>query len=153
MNKLTLGIEYSDFLNKEVINYLNSINGINHCEIDSKNNKIYVEYDSSIISIKVLKIEILLYLDLTKTPSIISFDKHNDAKSIRKHTIIIKDLCCEYCLKGMIEDLLEIEGIESAHTDFDYINKSDINIFITYNSRLINNIKIKKLEEKFNEYY
>lgn len=69
---------------------------------------------------------------------------------ISKKKIVIKDLCCEYCLKGMMEDLLEIEGIISAYTDFDYTNKYNINIFITYDKILITNKKLEEIERKFN---
>lgn len=84
--------------------------------------------------------EILLYLDIVKIPSIISFDKHSKS-NIKKDIIVIKDLCCEYCLKGMIDDLLDINGIESAYSDFDYINKYNVNIFITYNYKLLDKEK------------
>lgn len=152
MNKISLKIEYSDFLNEDLIKYLSSLDGVLNSKINNENNEIYVEYDSSVISLKLLKMEILLYLDITKIPSIVSFDKHN-SNNIKKDNIIIKDLCCEYCLNGMIEDLLEIDGIESAYTDFDYVNKYNVNIFITYNEKLINNDKLKELKEQFNHYY
>ncbi len=63
-----------------------------------------------------------------------------------------KDLCCEYCLNGMVEELLEIDGIESAYTDFDYNNKFNVNIFITYNDEIIGKEKINELKEQFNSY-
>ena len=76
MNKLTLKIEYSDFLNDDITNYLTSLNGVKLVTIKNDENEIYVEYDSSIISLKLLKMEILLYLDIAKVPSIVAFDKH-----------------------------------------------------------------------------
>ena len=152
MNKLTLKIEYSDFLNKDLVDYLLSLQGVSNANVNVDNNEISVEYDSSIISLKVLKMEILLYLDIVKIPSIISFDKHSK-NNIKKDTIVVRDLCCEYCLKNMIEDLLEIDGIESAYSDFDYVNKYNVNIFITYSNELIDNDDLKELIEKFNHYY
>lgn len=149
MDKLTLRIDYSDFIDNDFINYLSLLDGIKLTKIDNKNNEIYVEYDSLIISLKILKKEILLYLNISKIPSIISFDKHNN-DNLNKDIIVIKDLCCEYCLKGMIDELLEIEGINSAYSDFDYINKKDVNIFITYNEKIVNKNKIIKLEQQFN---
>ena len=151
MNKLTMNIEYSDFLNKDLVNYLLSLQGVTNANLNIDNNVISVEYDSSIISLKVLKTEILLYLDIVKIPSIISFDKHSK-NNIKKDVIVIKDLCCEYCLKGMIDDLFNIDGIESAYSDFDYVNKYNLNIFITYNEKLINKKKILELEDQFNSY-
>lgn len=153
MKKITLKIEYSNFLNNDLINYLSTLDGVTFSKVDNENNEIYVEYDSSIISLKLLKMEILLYLDITKIPSIVSFDKHSNGNNIKEDKIIIKDLCCEYCLNGMIEDLLEINGIERAYTDFDYMNKFNVNIFITYNIKLIEDDTLNELKERFNHYY
>lgn len=91
-------------------------------------NEIYIEYDSSIISIKILKMEIILYLNIKNIPSIVSFDKHYE-QGIKEDIIIIEDLCCEYCLKGMIEDLFDCDAIKSAYTDFNYIDKNNVNIY------------------------
>ena len=147
MDKLTLKIEYTDFLNNDLENYLKDLNGVKIIKINNDKNEIYVEYDSNIISLRLLKREILLYLDLVKIPSIVAFNK-NFKNGIRKDCILIKDLCCEYCLNGMIEELLEIDGIESAYTDFDYNNKFNVNIFITYNDEIIGKEKINELNFK-----
>lgn len=149
MDKLTLKIEDSIYLNNDLENYLNSLDGIITSKIDNENDSIYVEYDSSIIPFKVLKTELVMYLDIVKVPSILSFDKHTENNM--KETIVIKDLCCEYCLKGMIEELLETNGIESAYTDFDYHNKYNVNLFITYNDKVINIDKIKEMVKKAND--
>ena len=118
MDKLTLKIEYTDFLNNDLENYLKDLNGVKIIKINNDKNEIYVEYDSNIISLRLLKREILLYLDLVKIPSIVAFNK-NFKNGIRKDCILIKDLCCEYCLNGMIEELLEIDGIESTKEEKD----------------------------------
>ena len=151
MNAITLKIDY--YVKNDLLEYLSSLDGVILSKVDSENNEVYVKYDSAIISLKILKMEILLYFKLIKIPSIISFDKHSN-NNIKKDKIIIKDLCCEYCLKSMIEDLLEIDGIESAYTnfDFDLMNTSNVNIFITYDDNLISDDKIKELKEKFNNY-
>lgn len=148
MQKLTLNLDYINFVEEDLIKYLTSLKGINLVKIDKNNSNIYVEYDSDIISLKILKYEILYCLNLLKTPSIIGFDKHSTCMISKK--IVIKDLCCEYCLKGMIEDLLETEGITSAYTDFDYINKKDVNIYITYDTNLLSLQQIKKIEMLLN---
>ena len=149
MQKLTLKLDSSVFYWKDLIIYLPSLKGVILVKIDKNNSNIYVEYDSNVISLKVLKYEILYCLNLLKTPSIIGFDKHSRCM-IYKEKIVIKDLCCEYCLKGMIEDLLEIKGITSAYTDFDYINKKDVNIYITYDTNLLSLQQIKKIEMLLN---
>lgn len=151
MNKLTLKIEYSDFLDKELNEYLSSLNGVLFSKVDMEKNEIYVEYDLTIISIKILKMEIILYLNLNNTPSIISFDKHYE-KGVKEDVIIIEDLCCEYCLKGMIEDLLDCDAIKSAYTDFNYIDKNNVNIYITFDDNALKSDELNKLKNKLNNY-
>ena len=50
----------------------------------------------------------------------------------------------------MIEDLLGINGIISAHTDFDYHNKNNVNIFVTYNEKIISQDELDKITKQFN---
>lgn len=149
MEKLSLKLDCSVLYDEDLNKYLTSLKGVNLVRIDRNNFDIYIEYDSNVISLKILKYEILYCLNLLRIPSIIGFDKHSTCM-ISKKKIVIKDLCCEYCLKGMMEDLLEIEGIISAYTDFDYTNKYNINIFITYDKILITNKKLEEIERKFN---
>ena len=54
MDKLTLKIEYSDFLDKFLINYLEKLDGVKAVKINNAENEVYVEYNSNIISPKVL---------------------------------------------------------------------------------------------------
>jgi len=151
MNKLTLKIEYSDFLYKELNEYLSSLNGVLFSKVDMEKEEIYIEYDSVVISLKILKMEIILYLNLNNIPSIISFDKHYE-KGVKEDVIIIGNLCCEHCLKGMIEDLIEYDAIKSAYTDFNYVDKKNVNIFITYDDKILKLDELNKLKNKFNNY-
>ena len=148
MDKLTLKFDYCEYFNDEFTTYLSSLEGVNFVNIDYSNDDIYVEYDSLTISLKVLKMEIMMYLNITKIPSLLAFDKHIDG--CKKYTIVIKDLCCEYCLMSNIEDLLETDGIVSAYTDFDYNNKYNVNIFITYDEKIISKEEVDKINKKFN---
>ena len=68
---------------------------------------------------------------------------------IKKYQIIIKNLCCEYCLLNMIEELFEIEGIGSSYSNFTD-DKKDIKIYIEYDKNIIDNENLKELELKFN---
>ena len=148
MNELTLKIEELRFLyeiDKELKEYLISLEGVLESEFNSSLNEIYVKYDASLINLEILKFEILAFLSLLKIPSIIGFNN-----KVINHSIIIKDLCCEYCLMIMIEELLSIKGIESALTNFDYHNKKDVIITIQYDNKLINEKEIKKIEKEFN---
>ncbi len=151
MKKITLKVDYSLFFNNDIINYLLGLNGIKLVKINTESKEIYVEYDSNIISLKILKMEILLYLDVLNVPSIIFFNKHLDG-DLEKYIITIKDLCCEYCLKGMIEDLIEYDGIINAYSNFDYINNFNVNIYITYDNNLIKKEKLDEIAVKLNNY-
>lgn len=64
--------------------------------------------------------------------------------------MVIKDLCCEYCLNSMIDELLITSGIEQEYTNFDYRHKQNVFIYIIYDDTKITLDQIKKLEEKFN---
>lgn len=50
----------------------------------------------------------------------------------------------------MIEELLNYDGIVSASSNFDYNDKQNIEIYITYDKNLITIEKIKKIEYKYN---
>lgn len=148
MKELTITFD-NIWLDKELKEYLLILKGIHNVEIDLKNESINIRYNHKQINIKIIKLEILTFMNMLKTPSIILFDKHSN-NTLIKTNILIKDLCCEYCLKGMIEELLLINGIEKVDTDFDYINKKDVLINIEYDNELITKEDIEMLETKFN---
>ena len=95
--------------------------------------------------------EITLFLNIVKIPSLLSFDKYPKFETCN-YTIIRDDLCCEYCYKGAIEDLFEIEGIETVKGNFneDYLFKEKIIINIKYDPNLINTEEMKQIELKLN---
>lgn len=148
MKELTITFD-NVWLDKELEEYLSTLKGIHNVGINLKNESISIIYNSKLISIKIIKLEILTFMNMLKTPTIISFNKHSN-KILTKTAIVIKDLCCEYCLKGMIEELLLINGIEKVDTKFDYINKKDVPLNIEYDRELISIENIKTLENKFN---
>ena len=152
MEKIKIKFDYVSYYDfeEEFLLYLSKSYCIISADIDKKTNEIIVEYDSSKISLELLTKEILIYLGLDKIPSVIAFDKCVSNGHIRKNIIVIKDICCEYCLKDMIKELLVVDGIESAYTDFDYVNKYNVNIFITYDDTIINEEKLIDLKNKFN---
>ena len=54
-----------------------SLKGI--LDVEIKNDEqldIYLKYDSSLITSKIIKIEITLFLNITKIPSLLSFNKY-----------------------------------------------------------------------------
>ncbi len=153
MAELTIVID--DWGHKELKEYLMTLNGI--LDVKIKNDEqlnVYLKYNSNLITPKIIKMEIMLFLDMMKTPSMLSFDKYTKFKT-SNYTIIRDDLCCEYCFKGAIEDLFEIEGIEKVQSNFneDYFFKKGeekITINIKYNPDLISKEEMKQIELKLN---
>lgn len=78
----------------------------------------------------------------------IAFNKYSKCKTL--NYIIIRDkICCEYCFKGAIDDLFNIEGIEEVNSN--YLEKREnIIINIKYNPNTISEEKMRKIELKLN---
>lgn len=144
MNKIT--IEIDTILDKGLLEYLKTIDGIENCDINE--GKISIVYKDN-ISLFVIVKEICLYLDILKIPSILSFDKYLP-NNLKEYQILINDLCCEYCLMSDIEELLYINGINSAYSDYDFKDKNNVVIYITYDSSIISKEELDKLNKKFN---
>lgn len=151
MKELTLKVEYLYGVDEEFELYMKDFNGIEEAKYDKDTLDVYIKYDETKISLNRIKLEVFLFLGINTIPSLLAFDKHSKNK-LEKATITIKDLCCEYCLMGMIEELLFIDGIDKVDSDFDYINKKDVNFSISYDRNIITEDKIKELEKKMNEY-
>ena len=151
MNKLTLVIDHWE--NIELKEYLLSLNGIHNVIINNqKQLEVLIKYNSNLISAKTIKSEILLFLDIVKIPSILAFDKHSNNKLL-EYKIIKNEVCCEYCLKSTIEDLLEFDGIEKVNSNFDRENydiRNGVIININFNEDLISVEDLKQIESKLN---
>lgn len=148
MSELTFKIEYISMLNKELEEYISSLSGVLEAKTNPTKNEVYIKYDSRLISIKQLVLEVKLFLYLIKTPSIISFDKHSKQDTI-KTLLNIGDGCCEYCLKGFIEDLILVEGIEQANADYEDYDFFNISIEVSYDKNIFNDTTIKELAKKY----
>lgn len=156
MNELTIVIDHLG--DDELKDYLMSLKGILQVIVKKDERlKIYIKYNSDLITLKIIKMEILLFLDIIKIPSIIAFDKHTTVKT-SDYEISRCDICCEYCLKGAIEELFEIAGIEKVETNFyknNYYQKKkderdNVLINIKYNPTLISNHEMEQIELKLN---
>lgn len=155
MDELTIVIDA--WGHKELKEYLMSLNGILDVRIkDDEQLEVYLKYDSNLITPKIIKMEILLFLNIAKIPSILSFDKYPKFKT-SNYTIIRDDLCCEFCFKGAIDDLFEIEGIEKVESNFNedylfkkYDEREKITINIKYNPNLISSEELKQIEIALN---
>lgn len=142
---------------KELKDYLMSLEGIFEVNIEDTNKlDVYLKYNSNLITPKIIKMEILLFLNIVKTPSLLSFNKYPKFKTLN-YTIVRDDLCCEYCFKGTIDDLFEIEGIEQVESNFNedylfqnYEDREKIKINIKYNPNLIDSDTMKQIESNLN---
>ncbi len=140
----TISLKLNTWVYDELIDYLKSINGIENVEIS---NDITIYYDN--ISLKVIIKEIYLFLNILNIPSILSFDKHLN-NNLKEYKIVIKNLCCEHCLMSDIEYLLYINGINSAYSNYDFDDKDEVEIYITYDSLIISKEELDKLNKEFN---
>lgn len=154
-----LTIEIDHWGHKELEEYLMSLNGILNIIIKNDEQlEIYLKYDSDLITPRIIKMEILLFLDIVKIPSILSFDKHPKMETSNYIiTIDADDLCCDYFFKEAIEYLFEIEGIEKVESNFNeeclfksHVDRERITINIKYNPNLISIEKIKQIELELN---
>lgn len=151
MKELTIVID--SWGHKELKDYLMSLKGVLEVIIENERYlQIYVKYNPTFITLKILKMEILLFLDILKVPSIIAFDKHSQNKT-SLYKIVRKGICCEYCYKGSVEELFETEGIEKVESDYDietYDCNKELVINIKYDSSLISAKTMKEIDSKLN---
>jgi len=148
MKELFLTFNFHNCCDNELKTYLLKLNGILDVNFNYEDNSIYIKYNQNIISLKMLFLEIKTFLNILKVPDLVSFNKVSDNNS--SYNIIIKDLCCEYCLMGFIEELLLIDGINQAFSDYNYDIKTNVVITISYEDNIININSILELENKFN---
>lgn len=146
MKEIILQFEYNNCCNKELKDYLLTLNGILEVIFNDIENTIYIKYNND-INLKVLMLEIKSFIHNINIPDIIAFDKC--CNNTMSYDIIIKELCCEYCLMNNIEELLLIDGINKVSTNFDK-SKKNIRISIEFNPNIITLNEIKKIEDKFN---
>lgn len=155
MNEFTIVID--NWGHKELKDYLITLNGIKDVYIKVGDYlKVNALYDHNIITPKIITMEILLFLDIIKTDSIISFDKHPQFKT-SSYEIIREDICCEYCYKKALSTLFKLDGIESVKSNFnlEYLFKShdkreNISISINYNPKIITKEYLKQIELDLN---
>lgn len=151
MKELT--IVMGSWRHKELKDYLMSLTGVWEVIVENeKELKIDMKYNFELITPKIIKMEIGLFLNILKIPSHVAFDKHLKNK-VSEYKMAREDIYWEYCFKGAIEDLFDIEGIEKVESNFDvetYDNNEEIEIKIKYDSSLISSNTMKEIELKLN---
>ena len=141
MKKFEILIEtYKDKIDE----FLLSLDGIKevHIKEDKWKTDINILYNDKKISIIDIKDKLIEYVDAVNVPSILSFNKFEE-KNINKE-IFLGDGCCEYCMNGRIQELLEIDGINSASYEDgrDFFN---VTLKLSYNPDKINNEKLEEI--------
>ncbi len=143
MKKIEL--EIKDYRNR-LEEYLLSIDGIMDVKIENKEYNFFVTitYNETKMFVERIEKEIKLYIDRINEPIVVSFNKFEYNDVIKE--INIEDACCEYCMEGNIENLLQLDGIGtfSYNQDTDYIN---VSAKLGYNPDKISKEKLKEIEE------
>lgn len=147
MAELTMRIDYLYSIDTELEQYLLNLGGVS--KVNHSGEIISIEYDPKIISIEMIKLETFLFLGINKIPSLMAFNKHPKYKTVKK-LIVIDDICCEYCFKLLIQELLLNKGIEKVDSDFKYDSSKKIVLSIEYNDTIISQNEIENLELKLN---
>jgi hypothetical protein len=133
-----------DTYKDKIDEFLLRLDGIKdvHIKEDKWKTDINILYNDKNISIIDIKDKLIEYVDAVNVPSILSFNKFEE-KNINKE-IFLGDGCCEYCMKGTIEELLEIDGINSASYEDgkDFFN---VTLKLSYNPDKINNEKLEQI--------
>ncbi len=137
-------LEINDYRNR-LEEYLLSIDGILDVKIKNKEYNFFVTitYDETKMFIERIEKEIKLYIDRLNEPIVVSFNKFEDNETIKE--IVIEDVCCEYCMEGSVEKLLQIDGIGSFSFDQD-TNYLNIPAKLGYNPDKISKEKLKEIE-------
>ena len=61
---------------------------------------------------------------------------------------MIEDACCEYCVKGVIEDLVLVDGIEKTTVTLQDDSFFQVSIHVTYDSSILNDKQVKELVQE-----
>ena len=109
-------------------------------------------YDEKLLTNRIIYLEILTFLNVFQTPSLVSFDKHTNRET--KTYKIVSNMCCQYCFKIAIDKLFEIDGIEKVENNYikqyygKYDQRNKDTFIIYYDSKIISNEKIKEIEKE-----
>ena len=120
MKHLTLNLEC--WIDMEVLDYLMQLDGVDKAEVNEDKDTLDIYFDDKIIPLKILVMEVELFLKIDKIPSIIGFDKNSDKELVKK-TVTVDDNRKELKYKLKLtpgENKLEIiayniDGIKSKH--------------------------------------
>ena len=160
MRELTLKIDYANYYHdySDIINYLLALKGIEDVIIKEEEKtgliNINTKYNDEIISDKIIKLEILGFLNLLNYPAVYGFDRHYKGKDIQ-YINLHYNICCEFCFGNILDILYDTKGIKIVESDFceKYLDvDSQYTISIYYNPKVISDNKMQDLIKKIDVY-
>lgn len=87
-----------------------------------------------------------MYLN-EKYPVVLSFDK-NSKKQCKLLKYTVKDMCCEWCYKSLVEKLFDDPYIKSVNSNFDFNEPAfNIEFNIEYDPKLNEEELIKFIQD------
>lgn len=127
--------------------YLLSQNGILNVTIVVKDflSEVNIEYEKGITAFIISKY-LHLYLN-NKHPILVSFNRkvENQFKTLK---YLIKDMCCEYCYKSLVEALFNNPSVVSVNSNFKFDAPAfDIEFAIGYDEKLNEKEIIKIIQD------
>ena len=137
-----------DLINKELEDYLLSQEGI--INVDLNNNSFLTEINIKFNN-KTNPIIIMKYIELFqkyKYSVILEIDKGyiGDFKTLK---YVVKDMCCDYCYKGLVKKLFDNESIKSVKSNFDFHKPAfNIEFIIEYFKNYDENELIKYINKQ-----
>ena len=147
MQKLSMKIDHFNHFDDEFYAYISALDGVESITEDEGIKNLLITYDPKKINIQRILLEVKLFLGLLKTPSLISFDKHFQGKS-HDTIVVIEDACCEYCVKGVIEDLVLVDGIEKTTVTLQDDSFFQVSIHVMYDNSILNDKQVKELVQE-----
>ena len=119
-------------IKNEIIEYLLTQEGIEEVKINEIDlfEELEIKYNEKTTPIIIMK-----YIDLfqnNKFSTMISFDKEIE-KEKKTLKYVVDDMCCEYCYKGLIEELFMNDNVKSVNSNFDFNNFYNIELVVEYN--------------------
>ena len=121
-------------ISKDLKDHLLSQKGITNVDIniDGYFIEFNIKYTEPMTPFIILK-EIDLY-EKYEVPNLFEFDKETpgDFKTLK---YVVKDMCCEYCYKGLVTDLFNNKNIKSVKSNFEYDKPAfNIEFIVEYNN-------------------
>lgn len=137
-----------DFINEELKNYLMTQEGIENVDLIDKDSvsEINIKFNHKTTP-AIIKNYIYLF-QKNETPIMLEFDKGIKEKcNILKY--VVDDMCCEYCYKGLIQDLFDNEFVISVKSNFDFNTPCfNIELLIEYKNNYGEDKLIVYIKEK-----